>query len=55
MTMVPMYKICSRCKRKYPWNPDVGKMWCPNCSLLGVSSEDISWKKIKDVLKGRKK
>lgn len=56
MTMVPKYKTCSRCKRKYSWNPDVGKIWCPYCSPLGMSSTgEIPWRKIKDVLKGRKK
>lgn len=56
MTMVPMYKTCSRCKRKYSWNPDVGKMWCPYCGPLGMpDTGDIPWRKIKDAIKGRKK
>ncbi len=39
MTMMPVYKKCPRCNRKYSWNPDVGKMWCPNCGPSGVSEE----------------
>lgn len=44
MTIVPMYKICPRCKRRYQWNPDIGKMWCPFCgprTTLGMG--DIPW------------
>ena len=44
MTIVPMYKICPRCKRRYQWNPDIGKMWCPFCgprTILGMG--DIPW------------
>ncbi|MGN0438460.1 MAG: hypothetical protein ACI4F4_08070 [Lachnospiraceae bacterium] len=36
MTMVPMFKTCSKCKRKYAWNPDVGKMWCPYCGPISM-------------------
>lgn len=39
MTLVPVYKKCPRCKKKYSWNPDVGHMWCPTCgpeSLAGA-------------------
>lgn len=35
MTMMPIYKKCPRCKKIYSWNPDVGKLWCPYCSLSG--------------------
>ena len=31
MTMVPIWKICPKCKKKYDWNPDVGRMTCPYC------------------------
>lgn len=55
MTMVQMYKKCSRCKRRYSWNPDVGKMWCPYCGQLGEAGwGDIPWKKIWDILKEKK-
>ena len=35
MTMMPMYKICPKCRKKYSWNPDVGKFFCPYCHGLG--------------------
>lgn len=31
MTYMPQYKICSKCKRRYSWNPDVGNLCCPYC------------------------
>ena len=37
MSLLPMYKICPKCKRKYSWNPDVGKIHCPHCGVIGVS------------------
>lgn len=36
MTMIPLYVKCSRCKKKYSWNPDVGKMRCPRCGKIGM-------------------
>lgn len=35
MTMVPMWKKCPKCHRKYGWNPDVGNFNCPYCHGLG--------------------
>lgn len=35
MTIVPMYKTCHKCHKKYSWNPDVGKFNCPYCGGLG--------------------
>lgn len=32
MTMVPAWKICLKCRKRYAWNPDAGKMQCPRCS-----------------------
>ncbi len=56
MTMVPMYKKCPRCRRRYSWNPDAGQMWCPYCGLIGKPGlDDNPWKKIKDILKGKRK
>ena len=47
MTMVPMYKKCPKCKRRYSWNPDVGKMCCPYCRPFGVpGAGDIPLNKI---------
>lgn len=55
MTMVSIYKKCSRCKRRYSWNPDVGKMRCPYCKSLGQPGlEEVPWKKINDIIKGKK-
>ncbi len=55
MTMVPIYKKCSRCKRRYSWNPDVGKMRCPYCKSFGQPGlEEFPWKKINDIFKGKK-
>jgi hypothetical protein len=36
MSMLPVFKRCLKCKRKYSWNPDVGKMWCPYCGPLSL-------------------
>jgi len=36
MTIVPMWKICPKCHKKYDWNPDVGNFNCPYCHGLGV-------------------
>ena len=45
MTLIPVYKKCARCKKKYSWNPDAGNMFCPNCGLLGVpGAGDIPYK-----------
>jgi len=35
MTMMPMWKTCPKCHKKYDWNPDVGNITCPNCHGLG--------------------
>ena len=40
MTMVPEWKTCPRCHKKYSWNPDVGKIICPHCVGAGKSSSD---------------
>ena len=48
MTLIPMKKICPKCHKKYDWNPDVGKMWCPVCGPLSIpGAGDIPWKKPK--------
>ena len=42
-----MYKKCPKCKRRYSWNPDVGKMCCPYCRPFGVpGAGDIPLNKI---------
>ena len=55
MTMVPMWKKCPRCKKRYSWNPDVGQMWCPHCGPLGQPGlGDSPWKKIEDIIQRKK-
>lgn len=41
MTMVPMWKKCPKCHKKYAWNPDVGNFNCPYCHGLGKSESGI--------------
>ncbi|EOS72073.1 hypothetical protein C818_00220 [Lachnospiraceae bacterium MD308] len=31
MTMLPIYKVCPKCRRRYLWSPDTGRTACPNC------------------------
>lgn len=32
MSLLPMYKKCRKCKKKYSFNPDVGRgLSCPYC------------------------
>lgn len=35
MTILPMFKKCSACGKKYIWNPDVGQITCPYCHGIG--------------------
>lgn len=49
MTIMPMFKICPKCKRKYSWNPDAGNMWCPHCGLLSVTTIVNNLRKKKNV------
>ena len=41
MTMVPMWKTCPKCHKKYDWNPDVGRFACPYCRGLGNPGKTI--------------
>ncbi|MDE7029264.1 MAG: hypothetical protein K2P63_04705 [Lachnospiraceae bacterium] len=36
MTMIPMYRKCPECRKKFLWNPDAGLLWCPRCGAFGV-------------------
>ena len=40
MSILPVYKICARCKKQYSWNPSLGKMMCPNCGLIKVAESE---------------
>ena len=35
MTMLPMYKVCGKCGRRFRYNPGVGDMGviCPYCKI----------------------
>lgn len=35
MTIIPIFKNCPVCGKKYVWNPDIGKIICPYCNGLG--------------------
>ena len=35
MTIIPIFKKCPVCGKKYVWNPDIGKTICPHCDGLG--------------------
>ena len=41
---------------RYSWNPDVGRMWCPQCGPFGFTGGgNILWvKKIQDILHRKK-
>lgn len=34
MSMVPEWKKCPVCHKKYSWNPDAGNLTCPYCHGL---------------------
>jgi|GEM_PF-701564 len=34
MSMMQMRRTCPRCKKKYTFNPDLGKMFCPRCGPI---------------------
>lgn len=37
MSMLQSKRRCSRCKRTYVWNPDLGQgLFCPYCASMGV-------------------
>ena len=56
MTIMPVYKKCSICKKKYSWNPDVGRMWCPQCGPMGTPGMgDIPFEKDKKIFKKKNK
>lgn len=50
MTMMPMYKTCPKCHKKYSWNPDIGKMFCPHCGGVGKPKKGVL-----DTIFGKKK
>ena len=55
MTMMPVYKRCPICLRKYSWNPDIGQLWCPYCGKKGIPGiEELPLKILKKTLWKRK-
>ncbi len=55
MSLFQMYKKCPKCKKRYPWNPAVGQMWCPDCgpsSIPGMG--DLPMQDKKSPLYGKK-
>lgn len=54
MTLLPIYKICPVCRRRYLWNPDVGRINCPNCSGIGETGSKVARKILRSVMKNRK-
>ncbi len=46
MTMVPEWRNCPRCRKKYSWNPDVGKITCPYCAEAVKNSSESLLSKI---------
>ena len=41
MTIIPISKVCTKCHKKYTWNPDVGKIFCPYCHGLGEKKNSL--------------
>lgn len=50
MSMMPMYKKCPNCKRRYNYNPGVGNLGfiCPHC---GKPTADVSVRKTEQPIK----
>mgnify|MGYP004498740321 CR=1 FL=1 len=48
MTIMPMFKICPKCKRRYSWNPDARNMWCPYCGPLSIVNNLRKKKNVND-------
>ena len=43
MSILPIMKKCSRCGKKYSWNPDVGKLRCPKCGAMAGSAIEVGF------------
>jgi len=53
MSILPMYRICPKCNRRYSFNPSVGKIFCPYCErnqLAGMGGKLMG----KETSKGKK-
>ena len=40
MSMLPMSVKCSKCGKKFSYNPSVGNFLCPNCGAPYKPDED---------------
>lgn len=47
MSLLPNWKTCPKCHKKYSLNPDVGHFFCPHCHGLGKGKENIFDKLLK--------
>jgi hypothetical protein len=34
VTIISQWVICPKCKKKYSWNLDVGRIRCPSCGTI---------------------
>lgn len=53
MSMMPQYRTCQQCGRRYAWNPSVGKMACPYCT--GKAHPESTLEKILGVFLRKKR
>lgn len=51
MSMMPIYKVCPRCRRRYLWNPDTGQTGCPNCGGMKKAGAKALGAFLKNVMK----
>lgn len=49
MTMIPMWKTCTKCHKRYEWNPDIGTIDCPYCHGLGKMKKKMLEKALEDI------
>lgn len=55
MSILPMQKVCPKCKRKYNFNPDVGEgLVCPYCKGSGIAIKDVIKKNLHQASDKRK-
>lgn len=55
MSLLPDWRICPHCHKKYSFNPDVGKFNCPHCGHPALGGKaDISLKIQDPFEKGEK-
>ena len=49
MSLAPMMKKCPSCRRRYPFNPDVGQgLYCPYC--VGKILDKRIWEKLRKLI-----